>query len=123
VIGSGPEDRQHSGGAELELAQKLSRPVISVRRQSNSRGWLHRAVPRKRHQMRHLCDLTCLFAKQVLSQLSYTPTYDHLILMDFSGDDYLLPLVGAFVKRATQPSRVTTMLPWRCVPDVISPDA
>jgi hypothetical protein len=29
--------------------------------------------PRKRHQMRHLCDLACLFAKQVLSQLSYTP--------------------------------------------------
>jgi hypothetical protein len=24
--------------------------------------------------MRHLCDLTCLLAKQVLSQLSYTPT-------------------------------------------------
>ena len=30
--------------------------------------------PRKRHQMRHLCDLACLLAKQVLSQLSYTPT-------------------------------------------------
>jgi hypothetical protein len=24
--------------------------------------------------MRHLCDLACLVAKQVLSQLSYTPT-------------------------------------------------
>jgi len=24
--------------------------------------------------MRHLCDLTCLVAKQVLSELSYTPT-------------------------------------------------
>jgi hypothetical protein len=41
--------------------------------QSKWRGWLHRAVPRKRHQMRHLCDLTCLLAKQMLSQLSYTP--------------------------------------------------
>ena len=30
--------------------------------------------PRKRHQMRRLCDLACLLAKQVLSQLSYTPT-------------------------------------------------
>ncbi len=30
--------------------------------------------PRKRHQMRNLCDLPCLLAKQVLSQLSYTPT-------------------------------------------------
>jgi hypothetical protein len=47
---------------------------ISVQRQSNSRGWLHRVVPRKRHQMRHLCDLACLLAKQVLSQLSYTPS-------------------------------------------------
>jgi hypothetical protein len=25
-------------------------------------------------QMRHLCDLRCLLAKQMLSQLSYTPT-------------------------------------------------
>ena len=49
-------------------------PKSSVQLQSNSRGWLHRAVPRKRHQMRHLCDLPCLLAKQVLSQLSYTPT-------------------------------------------------
>ncbi len=45
-----------------------------VQRQSNSRGWLHRMFPRKRHQMRHLFDLTCLLAKQMLSQLSYTPT-------------------------------------------------
>jgi hypothetical protein len=29
--------------------------------------------PRKRHQMRHLCDFACFLAKQVLSQLSYTP--------------------------------------------------
>src|ERR1019366_3025167 len=28
--------------------------------------WLHRVSPRKRHQMRHLCDLACLLAKQVL---------------------------------------------------------
>jgi len=48
-------------------------PRLSVQLQSNSRGWLHRASPRKRHQMRHLCDLACLLAKQMLSQLSYTP--------------------------------------------------
>ena len=36
--------------------------------------WLHRLGPRTRHQMRHLGDLHCFFAKQVLSQLSYTPT-------------------------------------------------
>jgi hypothetical protein len=52
--------------------------------------------PRKRHQMRHLCDLPCLLAKQVLSQLSYTPTYNVMILMDFAEDDYLLPFAAAF---------------------------
>jgi hypothetical protein len=36
--------------------------------------WLHCVFPRKRHQMRHLCDFACFLAKQVLSQLSYTPT-------------------------------------------------
>jgi hypothetical protein len=30
--------------------------------------------------------------------LSYTPTYNYMILMDFSEDDYLLPLIGAFAK-------------------------
>src|SRR6202045_1172905 len=61
---------------DIQLTRTFGRynPVISVQRQSNSRGWLHRVVPRKRHQMRHLCDLACLLAKQVLSQLSYTPT-------------------------------------------------
>src|SRR6266700_2030761 len=58
-------------------------PQISVQRQSNSRGWLHRVFPRKRHQMRHLCDLVCLLAKQVLSQLSYTPT--SMALLTFYG--------------------------------------
>jgi hypothetical protein len=38
---------------------------ISVQLQSNSRGWLHRLNPRKRHQMRHLCDFACFIAKQV----------------------------------------------------------
>jgi hypothetical protein len=48
---------------------------ISVQRQSNSRGWLHRVVPRKRHQMRHLCDLACLLAKQgVTGSLPVTST-------------------------------------------------
>ena len=36
---------------------------------------MHREVPRKRHQMRHLCDFACFLAKQVLSQLSYTPAF------------------------------------------------
>src|SRR6267143_4069509 len=45
----------------------------SVQLQSNSRGWLHRTFPRKRHQMRYLVDFADLLAKQVLSQLSYTP--------------------------------------------------
>ena len=31
--------------------------------------------PRKRHQMRHLFDFACFLAKQVLSQLSYTPMF------------------------------------------------
>jgi len=46
---------------------------FSVQLRSNSGDWLHRTCPRKRHQMRHLLDLPCLLAKQVLSQLSYTP--------------------------------------------------
>jgi len=46
---------------------------FSVQLQSNSRGWLHRTFPRKRHQMRYLVDFADLLAKQVLSQLSYTP--------------------------------------------------
>jgi len=41
-------------------------------------------IPRKRHQMRHLCDFACFLAKQVLSQLSYTPTCNHMIVMHFS---------------------------------------
>ena len=55
----------------------------SVQRQSNSKGWLHRMITRRRHQLRHLCDLTCLVAKQVLSQLSYTPACNGLIVTDF----------------------------------------
>jgi len=47
---------------------------FSVHLPSNSRRWLRPTFACKRHQMRHLCDLTCLVAKQVLSQLSYTPT-------------------------------------------------
>ena len=47
----------------------------SVQRQSYLKGWLHRMFTRKRHhQTRHLFDLTCLVAKQVFPQLSYTPT-------------------------------------------------
>jgi hypothetical protein len=42
--------------------------AISVQRQSNSRGRLHRVFPRKRHQMRHLCDFARFLAKQALAQ-------------------------------------------------------
>jgi hypothetical protein len=52
----------HNGVAPKTCGQ------VSVQRQSNSRRWLHRVFPHKRHQMRHLCDLACLLAKQVLSQ-------------------------------------------------------
>jgi hypothetical protein len=50
--------------------------------------------PRKRHQMRHLCDFACFLAKQVLSQLSYTPPCNYMIpivsLIEFRENDYLL---------------------------------
>jgi len=46
-----------------------------------------------------------VFAKQVLSQLSYTPTYNHLILMDFSEDDHLLPVAGVFANLSYTPER------------------
>jgi hypothetical protein len=50
--------------------------------------------PRKRHQMRHLCDFACFLAKQVLSQLSYTPPCNYMILIvsliEFREIDYLL---------------------------------
>ena len=69
---------------------------LSVQRQSNSRGWLHRAFPCKRHQTRHLCDLLCLLAKQVLSQLSYTPTREAtLILKHFT--PFRNPVLRIFV--------------------------
>jgi hypothetical protein len=35
------------------------------------KGWLHRANPHKRHQMRRLCDFACLVAKQVPLLLSH----------------------------------------------------
>jgi hypothetical protein len=41
---------------------------FSVQLQSNSRGWLHRVIPRKRHQMRHSCNLACFIAKHALSK-------------------------------------------------------
>ena len=56
------------------LCHRRGSPQVSVQRQSFSRGWLHRAFACRRHQMPDLCDLPCLLAKQVLSQLSYTPT-------------------------------------------------
>jgi hypothetical protein len=59
----------HRGPALVNL-----RGRFSVHLPSNSRRWLRPTFACKRHQMRHLCDLTCLVAKQMLSQLSYTPT-------------------------------------------------
>src|SRR5882762_5866698 len=70
LFGHSDDEKPHS--AQDGVAPKTC-GGLSVQRQSNSRGWLHRAFPCKRHQMRHLCDLTCLLAKQMLSQLSYTP--------------------------------------------------
>jgi hypothetical protein len=64
-------DEKRAGNGILENFDLCS--DCSVQLQSNSRGRLHRMCPRKRHQMRHLCDLRCLLAKQVLSQLSYSP--------------------------------------------------
>jgi hypothetical protein len=44
--------------------------------------------------MRHLCDFACFVAKQVLSQLSYTPPCNYMIpivsLIEFRENDYLL---------------------------------
>jgi hypothetical protein len=49
--------------------------------------------------MRHLCDLACLLAKQVLSQLSYTPTVETtLILKHFSR--FQNPFPRIFITRA-----------------------
>src|SRR5438552_7162933 len=47
--------------------------------------------------MRHLCDLACLLAKQVLSQLSYTPIPQRIILEHFpsSFTCYLMELSEA----------------------------
>jgi hypothetical protein len=50
-------------------------PAVSVQCQSNSRGWLHRVFPRKRHQMQHLCDFACFLAKQVLLALFQTEVF------------------------------------------------
>ncbi len=66
----------------MNLPSELIEGVISVQLRSNLRGWLHRVFPRKRHQMRHLCDFACFLAKQVLSQLSYTPIRNNMIVMD-----------------------------------------
>jgi hypothetical protein len=53
----------HDGLALREMRR------LSIQIQSNSRGWWHRAFPHKRDQLRHLCDLACLLAKQVLNLL------------------------------------------------------
>src|SRR5580692_1407170 len=43
-------------------------PGLSVQLRSNSSRWLHREVPRERHQMRHLCDFARFLTKQVLAR-------------------------------------------------------
>src|SRR6266478_4761952 len=86
-------------------------PRLSVQFQSNSRGWLHGMFPRKRHQMRYLCDSHCLVTKQPLSQLNYTPRFNHMILMDFYEVDYPLPLTGAFACSVSRRFGVTIVLP------------
>ncbi len=83
----------------------LQRPIrqTSVQRQSNSRGWLHRMFPCKRHQMRHLYDLTCLLAKQVLSQLSYTPTVGVTLSLKHL-PPFRNPFLGIFVVWSEPPN-------------------
>jgi|SRR5580698_251068 hypothetical protein len=39
---------------------------------------------RKRYQMRHVFDSTCFLAKQVLSQLAYTPTVRATFILSIS---------------------------------------
>jgi hypothetical protein len=50
--------------------------------------------PRKRHQMRHLCDFACFLAKQVLSQAELRAPCNYMILMtivmESRENDYLL---------------------------------
>ena len=64
-------------GAKVAPALRIRFGPTSVQ----LKGWLHRLGRCMRHQMRHLCDLHCFFAKQVLSQLSYTPTLVSILLI------------------------------------------
>jgi len=59
--------RPATSGSPPVLSISLSDQSFSVQLQSDSRARLHRRFPRKRHQMRYLCHLLCLLAKQVLS--------------------------------------------------------
>ena len=52
-------------------------------------------------------------AKQVLSQLSYTPTYNQMILVDFSGDDHR-PLHLVFSQTTLHAHRVGESYLPRC---------
>ena len=64
-----------------------TRGRLSVQFRSNSRGWLHRAVPRKRHQMRHLCELPCLLAKH---ETRFHSLYPSLITINVSNKPGIL---------------------------------
>jgi len=52
-------------------------------------------VPNSKHGMERM-EWLSVFAKQVLSQLSYTPTYNPGILIDSCGNDHLPLLTRAF---------------------------
>jgi hypothetical protein len=61
VVVSFSKGTTQSGPIITKIRAELA---IPVQLQSNSGGWLHRVFPHKRHQIRHLCDLSCLVAKQ-----------------------------------------------------------
>ena len=67
--------------------------------------------PRKRHQMRNLCDLPCLLTKQVLSQLSYTPTVRvPFILKHFSRFQNPFPrILRQTVPHLLSPAKITSV--------------
>ena len=81
----------HSGHDERYLAHFVHSSKNRVREQFRKSFTVKRIGGRGRDRTGDP-----LLAKQVLSQLSYTPTYNVMILMDFTEDDYLLPFAAAF---------------------------
>ena len=68
-----------------DCAGSKRRGRFSVQFQSNSRGWLHRVFPRKRHQMRHLCDFALLSCKAGALPAELHAHCDSIILIDRTG--------------------------------------